>query len=284
MIEQWKITWKELLSKSVEQLPEDLTLSYSGGFDSSIILFSLLELGKKPRTCITFQVADYDSADLYYTRKACKTFEIPLQIVKIPVKTREELIEECRTAINMLNNSRQIDVQCATVFIRMFPSLQSENFVVGFFDNSLYKTGKKVSVNYSQMKRGIVTLEEHKQFYNQIRENHYFNKNQNHHVLMDLIRTNGFQPLAPLLNKELFDFSQEFSYQDFHLTEQGKLWIKYFLYQLWQPFFDKVGNSKNKNNMHVASHLKQYHEKVLLEGTNYRNTVKIYNQIRKGEL
>lgn len=140
MIEQWKIKWKEICINSIEQLPDDLTLSYSGGFDSSIILFSLMEIGKKPNTCITFQVADFESADLYYTRKACKTFAIPLQIVKIPLKTRVELIEECRTAINMLNNSRQINVQCATLFIRMFPFLESENFVVGSFDNSLYKT------------------------------------------------------------------------------------------------------------------------------------------------
>lgn len=284
MIEQWKIKWKEIFIKSVEKLPVDLTLSYSGGFDSSIILFSLLELGKKPKTCITFQVADYESTDLYYTRKACKIFSIPLQVVKIPINKRPDLLEECRVAIQMLNNSRQIDVQCATVFIRMFPFLQSQNFVVGFFDNSLYKTGKKVAVNFSQMKRGIITLEDHLKFYQDIRRNHYFNQRENHHVIMELIRNNGFNPLAPLLNKELFDYSQDFSFQDFHLTEQGKLWIKYFLYQLWKPFFDVVGNKRNKNNMHVASLLKQYHENILLEGTNYKHTVKIYNQIRKGEL
>ncbi len=284
MIDSWKLKWKELFLKSVERLPSNLTLSYSGGFDSSITLYSLIEMDRKPENCITFQVGDFESQDLLFTKKACTLFDIPLQIVKIPIKNRNDLIDDCRNVIFQLRNSRQIDVQCATVFNSMFPKIQTQDFVLGFFDNALYKTGKKVSVNYYNRKKGIITENEERNLYNAIRKKHFYDTTGNHHVLMEFINNNGFKSHAPLFNKELFDFSMNYGFQDYHCTEDGNLRIKYFLYQLWQPFFDKVGNDRNKNNMHVVSKLKEYHEKVLLAGTNHKRTVSIYNQIYRGDL
>lgn len=284
MIDSWKIQWKELFLKSVEQLPKHLTLSYSGGFDSSIILYSLIEMDRKPDHCITFQVGEFESKDLFFTKRACKSFDIPLQIVKIPIKNRTDLIEDCRYVINKLNNSRQIDVQCATVFNAMFPIIQTKDIVLGFYESALYKSGKKVAVNYSKMKRGLITETEHIDFYKEIRKIQFESKSANPYVLLEFIKEHGINSHAPLFNQELFDYSMNFGFQDFHFTGDGKLWIKYFLYQLWQPFFDKIGNHHNKNNFHVVSKLKEYHEKVLLAGTNHKMTVSIYNKIFRGEL
>lgn len=283
-ISTWKLTWKELLTKAVTNLPERTTLFFSGGFDSSIILYSMLEQGIKPQQCITFRFNNLESPDLYYSKKAADIFNLNLKVIDIPKKTKRLLIEDCRTSIAKLGNARPIDVQCATVFDYMLSKVETKNVILGFFDNTLYKSGRHESIRYSNFKHGVLSQHEYQSEYKEIRRSILFKKKHNHHVLKKYIENGGFNFSSPFLNHDLFSYSQNFHYGDFNNREDGKFFEKYFLYQLWQPYFDKVGNFRNKNNMHIVSGIKKYHYDILLQGTDFKDPRAIYNRIEKGEL
>ena len=84
--------FKELLLDRLSEIPDDYSLSFSTGIDSSMLLYGLMELGKKPSQLLTFQVEDYDTNDLIYSRKIIeKGYGIPLEIVNIPKINKEKI-------------------------------------------------------------------------------------------------------------------------------------------------------------------------------------------------
>lgn len=278
-VEPWKWKWKELFLSSLEKLPKDITLSFSGGFDSSAIFYGLHELGRKPEYCITFRVDKYESSDWYYSKKACEMYDIPLIVTEIKTKNKEELTKDCKKVMKTLGNSRAIDVQCATVFDEMMPLVPTKNFVLGFFNSASFKTGKGVAVDYSKMKRGLITPEEQKQIYDEKRNYCFFNLKYNHFRLKEFCESYGYNVFTPFYDKNLFEYSHDFNYPDFHYDENGHIFIKYFLYQIFQPYFDAVGNKHNKANMHKVSLLDDYHKKVLLPGTKWKSLSGVYNDM-----
>jgi hypothetical protein len=280
-IPEWKLKWKELFMATLEKLPRDITLSFSGGFDSSIIFYGLHELGRKPEYCVTFRIDGYESRDWYYTKKACELYDVPLIVAEMKRKPKDELTKDCIKVMRTLGNSRMIDVQCATVFDEMLPLVPTKNFVLGFFDSALFKTGKAVAVNYSEMTRGLITPEQHKEFYDSKRRYYFENKRYNHFGLMDFCRTYGFDVYSPMHDKDLFDYSLQFNYKDFNYTEDDHIFLKYHLYQLWKEYFDLVGNHHNKGNFHVVSKLSEYHKEVLLKDTTHKALSGYYNKIYK---
>ena len=64
---KWAWEFKELLLNRLSEIPEDYSLSFSAGIDSSMLLYGLMELDKKPSQLLTFQVEDYDTNDLIYS-------------------------------------------------------------------------------------------------------------------------------------------------------------------------------------------------------------------------
>ena len=93
MINDIKIKWKERLLDILKELPEDFTLSLSGGVDSSMILYGLLEINKLPKQIITFTLDGYNSTDLYFVKKICNEYNLPLDIVTIPILNKKNLSE-----------------------------------------------------------------------------------------------------------------------------------------------------------------------------------------------
>ena len=269
--------WKNLFLKSINKIPKDCTISLSGGMDSSSIVYGLIELDKKPESCITFQLQDYDSTDLKFTKKICNYYDIPLIIAKMPVRKQKDLRKEVKEVVRDLGYSRQIDVQCAHAFTYMLPKLKNKNLVLGFFTTLHYSGMSTTSLMmYRKYKKGYLTLSEYKKAYNKKRN---MKPNDNNYLLTKYIENKNIKVWNPLLDEDLIKYSSRFIFMDFNENDEGKLRLKYFLYKMFKKHFDVIGNSNHIKNFHVEVGLKKYHNDVLLSGTHFKRTIGIYNEL-----
>ena len=89
----WALDFKKYLKESCRRIPKDkpLIISLSGGVDSSMILFTLLEIGRRPDAAITYQLGNKETSDLYYSELIADTYKIPHYIAKVPIQSKREL-------------------------------------------------------------------------------------------------------------------------------------------------------------------------------------------------
>ena len=132
---KWAWDFKKLLLDRLSEIPEDYSLSFSAGIDSSMLLYGLMELGKKPSQLLTFQVEDYDTNDLIYSRKIAKGYGIPLEIVNIPKVSKEDASQIIRDGIDRIGISRKIDIQCCYAYWYMLQHISTKHLVAGLYES-----------------------------------------------------------------------------------------------------------------------------------------------------
>jgi hypothetical protein len=215
-----------------------------------------------------------------YTVKACEIYKIPLTIINIPKVDAKILTEDLKRMMIKMKTSRSIDIQCSYVFDKMIPHVATKDLVLGFHNSALYNSGKANAVNYNNYRKKLITKEAYEAFYLERRKK-FLNRNNNHFTLRTFIESYGLKTHSPYLDEELLKFSHTLKWHDFHTTESGKVYSKYFLYELWKPYFDAVGNSKNKHDMHVESGIKTYFIDTLVTNTRYHSLPGALNGIYK---
>ena len=137
---KWAWEFKELLLNRLSEIPEDYSLSFSAGIDSSMLLYGLMELDKKPSQLLTFQVEDYDTNDLIYSRKIAKGYGIPLEIVNIPKISKKDASSIIRDGIDRIGISRKIDIQCCYAYWYMLKHISTNHLVAGLYEDVIYET------------------------------------------------------------------------------------------------------------------------------------------------
>jgi len=266
--------------KSLSLLPDDLTISLSGGIDSSMIVFGLVEMGRKPEYGITFQVGTEENKDIYYSRKICKEYGIKQIISQIPVLNKAELTLKCKEVIKQTNVGRTIDTQCCFAYDYMLNDMQTKNIALGLYEGANFVAITKAIINYHRYKNNKITYDEYRNNYNRMRTNAYKNEKSNHVVIGKYIKDRGFGFYTPLANPDLVAHSMKFDYHDFHVLNDKVYW-KYPLVEMFSEYFDKIGNHHNKKQFHVEGGLKKYHSEVLLPGSGYKNLNGVYGKMKK---
>ena len=283
----WIIKFKERFMEKVQRLPFWQSLSFSGGIESSAILFALVELGQHPYECITFQVGGIETKDVYFAKKICKYYDIPLEVVNIPIESKQRLIDQCRVVINIIGIARNIDVQCCHAYLHMVDRLETLNIVTGFYEDIHYEANKKLSMMYRKMKRGQLDKDYFEEYYRAGRSHIFQGLNRsctvhNYVVIEKFLKHMGLTLHCPFKDKTLFNITQKLTFEETNFMD-GRFKKKWFITQvMFKEFFDRFGNAKNSNYMHTQG-MKQYHRKVLLDGTPHKDTIAVYNRIKNNE-
>lgn len=284
----WTEDWYERFMQVIRELPEETTLCLSGGVESSSILYAMSRLERLPTECLTFQVANQESDDLKFTRLLCEFYDVPLRVARIPVLSKEGLLEEVSNVIKIINFSRNIDVQCCHAFSYMLKKATTKNIVTGFYEDCHYESNKKVSMLYRRMKKGEVDKTYFDEYYRYGRECIYrgFTRQgtvHNYVVIEKFLRALGYELYCPFHDKELFKITQALDFEGTNFYN-GKFKKKWFLTHLmFVREFSHFKNHKNSNNMHTQG-LKQYHRDTLLAKTEFKDTVAIYNRVKDKSL
>lgn len=275
---QFDIDFKKYFIESLKVIPKDSCISLSGGIDSSSILYGLAEISNIPVEAITFQIGDKETKDLFFTKKICNYFNIPLKIAKIPFKTKEELEPEIKEVKESINLVRSIDIQCLWAYSKMLPLVESKNLIFGFYEAVLFKVDRDILIKYRKVNKGIYDKEEFNNYYRKARIDVFNNKRYNNYIIEDWIRNKEFGCFSPFLDKNLREFCWNYNFYDFHIKDE-KFKQKAAVVDIFKDKFDIIGNANNKGNFHVVGGIKEYHTKVLLENTPHKNVISAYNRI-----
>lgn len=257
---QWAWEFKEILLKRLEQVPSDYTLSFSAGIDSSMLLYGLMEINKPPKQLLTFQIEDYETNDLYYSRKIAEGFGIPLTIVKIPKVSKEEASNIINDITNRIGISRKIDIQVCYAYHYMLQEIQTNHLVAGLYEDVIYETNAKLSIKYRDVIKGDLSKEEFDNYYNNHRRLCYEDKNangnvHNHLIIRKYLNSYGITLDTPLQTKEIFEHFQNVNYEQTNFKLENEKMIekkKWFVTDvIFKSQFDRFGNGKNKSNFHT---------------------------------
>lgn len=281
---KWIKDFRNRFLEILSDLNADMsTLSFSGGIESSAILFGMLEIDNPPHECITFQIGESETMDVFYAKKICKHYEIPLKVVKIPILSKKELVKELREIIDIIKFVRNIDIQCCYAYKYMIPEMNTRKLITGFYEDVHYEANKKLMIMFADVRKGILDEKYFQDYYRFGKDCIYRGMNRNgkvhnYKIIERYLTYRGIDLYCPFRDRVLFDITQQLTFQQTNFYK-GKFKKKWFITEvMFKDQFEYFGNKKNSNNMHTQG-LKQYHCKVLLKDTKYKDTIAVYNRI-----
>ncbi len=289
---EWVNSFKTLIYESIKSLPDEVSLSFSGGIDSSMILFTMIDLGKPPKELITFEIEGEPSKDLEYAKKIAQHYDLPLKVAKIPSSpSRDDLLGEVKEVIKTTRTTRNIETQVCYAYSYMIPLITTEHLVTGFYEDILFATNANISSKYSKHLKGLMSKEDFDDEYKLIRKQVFEGKyksgaEHNYLVIMRYLEAKGIKVECPYNTDCIYNLFQSLTFKQTNYNPNtGKKHKKWFITEeTHKDFFALFNNHKNINNMHTTGKdggLKGLHRRVLLTGTSFKDTRAIYNEVLK---
>ena len=280
----WVKEFKQIWLEELEKLPEDAMVSLSGGIESSCIYYGLRELGRKP-VSLTFELEGTSSRDLEFTKKICTSWETELIHIKIPRLGYEELVEEIKSVLEDTQMPRSIDTQVCLTYKYCFPEM-AKYLTTGFYSGTMYAITAETFVKYGQFKKGLFSEDELEKFFHNERrlifEGHSPGGRISNHVITErYFEKYGHICLSPIRCQRIYDFFSDLTFAEVFNTSSGRIQEKWFMIEMFQKEFDRIGNHKNMYNMHVESGFKKYFEDLLLEPFGCKNLTGVFPRIMK---
>jgi len=292
MTNTWVQDFKKEIYDSVAALPNEVSLSFSGGVDSSMILFTMMSLNRPPKELITFEVEGESSEDLEFAREVAKHYGLPLRVAEIASSpSREDLLREVKGVIKTTRTARNIETQVCHAYSYMLPLVTTGHLVTGFYEDILFATNASISAKYSKHLKGLISKHDFDNEYRKIRtevfEGKYRSGSEHNYVVIErYLNGNGVILECPYRTKPIYDLFQGLTFQETNYNPRtGLRHKKWFITEnSHKEFFDIFNNHKNIRNMHTTGNnggLKGLHRRVLLAGTPYKDTRVVYNKILK---
>lgn len=288
---KWAWDFKELLLDRLMKIPNEYSLSFSAGIDSSMILYGLMELGKPPTQLLTFQVENHETDDLLYSRKIADGYNIPLTIVNIPKVSKKHASKIIKNSIGIIGLSRKIDIQCCYAYWYMLKHIKTNHLVAGLYEDVIYETNAKLNIKYKDMLNSNITRDDFDEYYKNIRRMCYEDKNingnvHNHVSIRKYINSYGITLDTPLQTESIYRHFQNVNYEQTNFKlENGKIKEKkkWFVTDLlFKDEFNRFGNAKNKSNFHTKKEkgdINTLHCDIF--ETDKKHIISYYNKIKK---
>lgn len=138
--------FRDICIKRAEEIDADgsAALALSGGTDSLTVLFSMLELGRKP-TCYTFHMSGINSVDYVSSHKICSDFGLKHVEVIVP-SDLETMYHDIERVIPYCEQIKKTIIQCMVPWLYIYPALAERKIVTGIGGDDLFCTQRKLQV------------------------------------------------------------------------------------------------------------------------------------------
>jgi hypothetical protein len=289
MTHTWVQDFKEAIYDSVRNLPQEISLSFSGGIDSSMLLFTMIELRRPPKELITFEIEGEYSKDLEYARQIAKYYDLPLKVATIPSDPiRDDLLREVKEVIKTTRTTRNIETQVCHAYSYMRNQMTTPYLVTGFYTTMFAHSGAKVNSLWGAYKKGGSRVALDNYFKNlvekELEEKYPSGSPHNLWVIRQFLKSKGVEVLCPFRTPRIESLCKSLLWDQLLLNPaSNKIQPKWFITEhTHKEYFDK--HKTNRSNFHTTGKsggLKGLHRRVLLAGTSYKDTRAIYNQILK---
>ena len=286
---KWVKDFKEAIYDSVRNLPNEISLSFSGGIDSSMLLFTMIELGRPPKELITFEIEGEYSKDLEYARQIAKHYDLPLKVAVIPSNPiRDDLLREVKEVIKITRTTRNIETQVCHAYTYMRQLITTPYLATGFYTTMFAHTGAKINSLWGAYKKGGSRASLDNYFENlvekELEEKYLSGSPHNLWVIRQFLKKTGVEVLCPFRTPQIESLCKTLLWDQLLINPaNNKIQPKWFITQhTHKEYFDK--HNTNRSNFHTTGKdggLKGLHRRVLLRETSYKDTRAIYNQILK---
>jgi hypothetical protein len=245
-------------------------LAMSGGIDSASIFFCLLELDI-PFECYTFYQDGYESEDLISSIHYCKTFNVPINIIKLPSDVDTiyndvvDIIPFCGKKI------LKTKVETLRPLKYIFESCKHEILLNGLSGDDYQPYLRKVNIAYTQGGDELV-LE------SGFRKNFSQDDDGMEALSKKMAKKYGIDFIDVYENKDIENYFLQFSLSAL-LTPHKNLVTTSF-----KDYFDKVGGFRKHSSYQVNSKTRDFHEMLLqskYNTSNHKAVIGIYNEISK---
>jgi asparagine synthetase B (glutamine-hydrolysing) len=243
--------FRTLLLQKVEAITKehkDLALLFSGGTDSSLILFCLLELGIKP-VCYTFGVEGYRSRDVIVSQQLAQHFGVKQQLImlKPDVQTLER---DVRQIIRYAKTSRKTVVQCLHPIKYVMQVVKEPVLLNGLNADSLYGTSRKICIEGK----------DDKEAFDRLRYAEMYDPELSDFYIKRYVESHGIVSIDPYRDKEIEDFFLPFTWREVNEPKEKQIAVDAF-----QDYFGAFDFYRRSASYQIESKLREYHDLLLAQ-------------------
>lgn len=263
---------KQHFQKEIQNM-NDVALLFSGGTDSLTCLFSLLDMGIKPKL-YSFHLEGVIHKDIEVSQKVAQYYyDLDHVIIEIK-KDIDQLQKDVKYIIKTFNVTRKTNVQCTYPFLYVLPYIKEKYVVSGLCADDLYGTAKSVIIKCSKDKSKFD--ETRRKIFN----NPYSSAYQPIKELIENIHNKKF--VTPYRSPEIIEYFMRFSWEELNKPKQKQIALDAF-----NDYFSKQKIYRKNSNFQVGSGIREWHNELLnteLNKNNRKRVDEIYKDIARGDV
>lgn len=254
----------DILMHYARKADDEVALLLSSGVDSSSVLFSLLEAGKKV-TAYSFCLDDRDSKDVVYAEITAKEFGVPFVRVDLPTAI-EFLYTDLITLITM-GATKKTDIECGWPMLYTYPVIKERQIYSGIGADGHFCISKKGMIHYK---------EQIDWFRNQLFSSSTYGQA---HMHKNFCKVHDKEWVAPYMSEKMINKFMGKSWDEVNKPKQKQPILDSFPKQ-----FKRIKIFPHTNYQLGDSGIAKHFEKLVdteLNFNNHKSVVGIYNNLVK---
>ena len=258
---------KKIFLKGIERVigdEKEIGVALSSGKDSSIIVFALLELGRKV-TGYTFHVEGIESTDYKIAKKNSSILGINFVECVIPKVIDANLVV---SYIEKYGRFKKVDVECMYPYYFLYSKLKERILMTGWGAGVLMPLSKKVMIHYK----------DDQEKYNDYRKKDYVATQKDLKVLEQVGKDmrKDVSLIDPFMTDELMEYFLKLTFKETHTPHQKQPFIDMF------PDMFKKTEVLNHINLQCGdSGIREIFEPLLKDGKlNPKNRTRVIDLYR----
>lgn len=250
-------------------------LFFSGGVDSTTILFALLELGRKP-DLISFKLKDIESKDYLIGKEIADYYGLNYICVELP-SDREGILKDVIDIIPELNYPLKTHIQCSIPFKYMSPVLSKLGHTKAF-------TGLYAGFIFGFNKKTNMAYKEHgEEFTRNLRIKMMNNVKISDYDIEKISLLYGIELITPYKGSDFSDWMMHLPYKELHTGKPKSIAVDAFK-EYW--LLNDKKWYRSGNNLQIVSGIRERHDELLLNDaelnpSDAKGIIAIYNNLRK---
>ena len=255
-------------------------LYFSGGVDSTTILFALLELGRKP-DLVSFELDGILSKDRIIGSDIAKYYGLNYKCINIKCD-KESVLSDIKTVLPYMKYPIKTHIQCSIPFLYMskyLSSLGHTKSFTGMAADDIHGLSKIVNMEYNLRGEESVRNMRSKTLYNAPRESDY-------DIWIVSKEFGGVIMKDPYRETHLTEWMLGVPYKELHLERKKSIAVDAFS-DYWK--LDEKNWYRPGDSLQIVSGIRELHDELLLKDpilnkNNAKGIIAVYNNIRKSML
>jgi len=261
---------RTVLQEIIKPLPREICVATSGGIDSSSVVMSALDAGKKV-SIYSFSFWNKFSSDFRAAQKLSDEFDLRFVPVFLPTE-RDKIVETVKHLIKKVGCKKKTAIECLFPFyflVKQMKLLQDETLVTGVAADGHFGLSKKAMIHFSK----------DDQKFKKFRQDYFSNlESAGTKRLIKLCELNKIQLCNPYFEPSVFSLWIDKNWEELNKPRQKEVIRKYY------PELDCLKIKPHTNLQLGDSMIAERVGNAVISKykPNSKSPIGIYNRIAKG--